>query len=140
MKCIGEDPTRRIASDRGAGAGGFRRQPHEAREFGDGTTKLIDEEVQRILREAEERAYQLLKDHLDPLELLTAALMEWEELDRDDVSKLLGPRPAGADAAFRSAPCHWPAGRPTRPSGFSHSPTRPSFLAASLTNVRNVVR
>jgi cell division protease FtsH len=52
--------------------------------------------VLRILREAEERAYQLLKDHRDQLELLAAALLEREELDRDDVAKLLGPRPVAA--------------------------------------------
>ena len=69
------------------------KELHDARDFSDGTARLIDEEVQRILREAEERAYRLLADHRDQLELLTATLMEREELDRDDVEKLLGPRP-----------------------------------------------
>jgi len=69
------------------------KELHESRDFSDGTARLIDEEVQRILREAEERAYQLLKDHRDQLELLAAALLEREELDRGDVAKLLGARP-----------------------------------------------
>jgi cell division protease FtsH len=69
---------------------------HEARDFSDGTAKLIDEEVQRILREAEERAYQLLEEHREQLDKLTEALLEREELDRDDVAKLLGPRPVKA--------------------------------------------
>jgi len=68
------------------------KELHDARDFSDGTARLIDEEVQRILREAEERAYRLLADHREQLELLTMALLEREELDRDDVERLLGPR------------------------------------------------
>jgi cell division protease FtsH len=69
------------------------KELHEARDFSDGTARVIDEEIQRIVREAEERAYRLLSDNRVKLESLTAALLEREELDRDDVEKLLGPRP-----------------------------------------------
>jgi cell division protease FtsH len=69
------------------------KELHETRDFSDGTAKVIDEEVQRMLREAEERAYKLLNDHRDQLDKLADALLEREELDRDDVAKLLGPRP-----------------------------------------------
>jgi cell division protease FtsH len=72
------------------------KELHDARDFSDGTARLIDEEVQRILREAEERAYRLLADNRDKLELLTATLIEREEMDRDEVEKLLGPRPKEA--------------------------------------------
>lgn len=62
--------------------------------------------MQRILREAKERAYQFLKDHRDQLEQLTAALMEREELDRDDVAKLLGPRPGvSISSSVTGPPC-----------------------------------
>jgi cell division protease FtsH len=69
------------------------KELHETRDFSDGTAKLIDEEVQRMLREAEERAYRLLQEHRADLDRLAEALLEREELDRDDVAKLLGPRP-----------------------------------------------
>jgi cell division protease FtsH len=69
------------------------KELHESRDFSDGTAHIIDEEIQKILREAEEQAYRLLADNRDKLELLTAQLIEREELDRDDVEKLLGPRP-----------------------------------------------
>ena len=75
------------------------KELHESRDFSDGTARVIDEEVQRIVREAEERAYQLLADNRDKLDLLTSALIEREELDRDDVAKLLGPRPSEKDVA-----------------------------------------
>jgi cell division protease FtsH len=68
------------------------KELHEARDFSDGTAKLIDEEIQRIVREAEERAFRLLSENRAMLERLTAELIEREELDRDDVEKLLGPR------------------------------------------------
>src|SRR5262249_8853880 len=48
------------------------KELHDARDFSDGTARLIDEEIQRILREAEDRAYRLLEAHRDKLELLTA--------------------------------------------------------------------
>jgi cell division protease FtsH len=70
------------------------KELHDARDFSDGTARLIDEEIQRILRESEERAYRLLADNRDKLERLTATLIEREELDRDDVEKVVGPRPA----------------------------------------------
>jgi cell division protease FtsH len=72
------------------------KELHDARDFSDGTARVIDEEVQRILRTAEERAMQLLTAHRDKLETLTNELMEKEELDRDDLERLFGPRPTTA--------------------------------------------
>src|SRR5262249_36571677 len=69
------------------------KELHEARDFSDGTARVIDEEVQRIIREAEERAYRLLADNRDKLELLVATRLEREDLAGEDVEKLLGPRP-----------------------------------------------
>ena len=57
----------------------------------------VQPRVQRMLCEAEDRAYQLLKDNRAQLDKLADALLEREELDRDDVAKLLGPRPGKAD-------------------------------------------
>jgi cell division protease FtsH len=72
------------------------KELHEARDFSDGTARVIDEEIQRILRTAEERAMQLLTAHRDKLEKLTTELLEKEELDRDDMERLFGPRPTVA--------------------------------------------
>jgi cell division protease FtsH len=79
------------------------KELHEARDFSDGTAKLIDEEIQRIVREAEERAYQLLSDNRDKLERLTKELIEREELDQEDIQKLLGPRPTAGTARVSAA-------------------------------------
>ncbi len=70
------------------------KELHETRDFSDGTAKLIDEEVHRLVREAEVRAHELISANRDKLELLTATLLEREEMDRDDVEKVLGARPS----------------------------------------------
>ena len=63
---------------------------YESRDFSEGTARLIDEEVQQILREADRRAYDLLVENRDNLEKLVEALVQNEEMDREEVEKLLG--------------------------------------------------
>ncbi len=75
------------------------KELHETRDFSDGTAKLIDEEVHRLVREAEVRAHELIAANRDKLELLTATLLEREEMDRDEVEKLLGSRPTVSPSA-----------------------------------------
>lgn len=62
----------------------------EQRDFSEGTARLIDEEVQRILREADRRAHELLVGKREQLEKLTEALLVREELDAVEVRGLLG--------------------------------------------------
>ncbi|MCE9531131.1 MAG: ATP-dependent zinc metalloprotease FtsH [Planctomycetes bacterium] len=66
------------------------KEIYESREYSEGTARLIDEEVQRILREADHRAYELLLKHRAELDKLVDALVVNEELDREEVEKLLG--------------------------------------------------
>jgi cell division protease FtsH len=63
---------------------------YESRDFSDGTARLIDEEVQRLLREADQRSFDLLTERRVELEKLVAALLQNEEMDRDEVERLLG--------------------------------------------------
>ena len=67
---------------------------YESRDFSDRTAHLIDEEVQSLLREADQRAFDLLSEHRDDMEKLVAALIENEEMDREEVEKLLGLPPS----------------------------------------------
>jgi cell division protease FtsH len=66
---------------------------YEARDYSEGTSRVIDEEVQRILREADQRAFDLIAGHRDDLEKLVDALVENEEMDLEDVERLLGIHP-----------------------------------------------
>jgi cell division protease FtsH len=71
----------------------------EARDFSEGTARIIDEEVQRILSNAEVRATELLKTNREDLERLADFLVQNEEIDRDGLELLLrkGGEPAGSD-------------------------------------------
>ncbi len=56
---------------------------------------MIDEEVGRILRQADDRAFQLLGEHRENLERLTEALVEREVLTVTEIEEMIGKR-AGA--------------------------------------------
>jgi ATP-dependent Zn protease len=58
---------------------------------------VIDEEVQRIILEQESRAIEMLMFNKQKLELLAAALMEFETLDNNDVDRILNG--SGIDGA-----------------------------------------
>lgn len=66
------------------------KEIQEQRDFSETTAAIIDEEVQKLLREADERAQHLLETHRNQLELLVNTLLEKEELHRDEIEKLLG--------------------------------------------------
>ena len=67
------------------------REIAEQRRFSEHTAQLIDEEVSRILRDASERAREMLTRHRDKLECLAKALEAEETLDDVAIEKLLGP-------------------------------------------------
>ena len=68
------------------------REMSETRDHSEHTAQLIDEEVGRILREADDRAYRLLEEHRDELERLTEALIEREVLSVAEIEELIGKR------------------------------------------------
>jgi cell division protease FtsH len=67
------------------------KEIQEPRDFSDGTARAIDEEVQKLLVEADERAFDQLKRHRPELDRLVDALLENEELDRKEIEGLLDP-------------------------------------------------
>ena len=67
------------------------REMHQSRQFSEHTQELIDEEVSRILMEADQRAEQLLREHRTDLDKIAHALINEEELDEDQITELIGP-------------------------------------------------
>jgi cell division protease FtsH len=67
------------------------REIHQQRQFSEHTLELIDDEVQRILHDAAEKAKQLLLSKRDELEKLAQALLKEEELAEKDITALIGP-------------------------------------------------
>ncbi|HEU5118802.1 MAG TPA: cell division protein FtsH, partial [Isosphaeraceae bacterium] len=76
------------------------REMSEPRDHSEHTAQVIDEEVSRILREADERAYRLLDEHREDLERLTEALIEREVLNVSEIEDLIGKR-VGAEVEAR---------------------------------------
>jgi cell division protease FtsH len=66
------------------------REMHRSRQFSEHTQELIDEEVGRILLEADQKAEQLLREHRSELEAITRALLEKEELGEQELTDLIG--------------------------------------------------
>ena len=88
------------------------------RDYSDDTSKIIDDEVERILREQESRAIEVLTLHRRGLESLAQSLLEHETLDGESAARLI-------DEAF---------GEPVHPVGTKTvSALRPPSLIASTT-------
>ena len=69
----------------GGGGPGMSSRP-----FAEATQAEIDKEVASLLRQAEERAVALLKDHRPQLDALVGLLLEEETVDGSDVYRLAG--------------------------------------------------
>jgi cell division protease FtsH len=86
----------------------------------DATATMIDEEVRRLIEEAEENARKIITEKRDELEIIAKGLLEYETLSGAEVTALLKGEDihrdhdddAGADAPRRTS---IPAGGKTRP-------------------------
>ena len=83
-------------------------------EYSNETARIVDEEIDRILREQEARAIEVLTLHRSGLEALTQALLERETIDGEEAARLI-------DEAFGS-PVH-PAGTRTVSSLYNQPTT-----------------
>ncbi|MGH2816373.1 MAG: ATP-dependent zinc metalloprotease FtsH, partial [Actinomycetota bacterium] len=64
-----------------------------SRPYAEATQRVVDEEVGKLLREAEHRATVMLGDHRAALDQLTELLLERETVDGTDVDEVLGRIP-----------------------------------------------
>ena len=60
-----------------------------AREYSEETARAIDEEISRLVTEAHDRVRQILTEKRDPLETLSATLLEKETLQGEELKALL---------------------------------------------------
>jgi cell division protease FtsH len=115
------------------------------RDYSDDTARVIDEEVERILREQEERGRRVLRQHRKGLDAVAAALLEHETIDGEEVGRLVDeaagrrvggsrrvprvePEPAAAADGSAVASPVASAGPPAEPNGdaATHTPRRPA--------------
>ena len=77
------------------------------RDYSDETARVIDEEVERILRGQEERARRLLREHRAALDQIASELLEAETITGADVVRIAaqgGPTDGGVSIAPPAAP------------------------------------
>ena len=91
-------------SDQGAQYLGGPIQDGLRRPFSEETQRVVDQEVSRLLREAEERAVAMLNDHRDQLDWLAARLVETETVDGSVVLEVLHTKKQLIPRASASGP------------------------------------
>jgi cell division protease FtsH len=98
-----------------------------SRPYAEATQRVIDQEVAKLLGQAEQRATGMLTEHRDALERLTELLLERETVDGTDVDEALGRipgqrQPVGATGhAAATMPVEETGGRPPGPTGAAAS-------------------
>ncbi len=59
------------------------------RDYSEDTSRVVDEEIARILRDQEDRARRILEEHRSGLEAVAKALLEAETIDGAEVARLI---------------------------------------------------
>src|SRR5271165_7427 len=102
------------------------------RDYSEDTARVVDSEVSQILREQEERAFDLLSRHRGGLDAVARGLLERETLDGEEVGRLVdtaygGPvHVAGAAMVPHFAPSEPVPGIDAPPPAASTAPTGPT--------------
>ena len=68
------------------------------------TAQLIDQEVRRLIEEAEAHAKRILTEHLDDLHTIAKSLLEYETLSRDEINQVLRGEPVVRDETGGAGP------------------------------------
>ena len=71
------------------------------RDYSDETARVIDEEVERILRDEEARARKLIEEHRAGLDAVAHALLEHETIDGAEVGRLVDDAMGRKAGGFR---------------------------------------
>jgi cell division protease FtsH len=83
--------------------GPSRDNPFAGRPYAEETQRSIDQEVARLLREAEDTATTLLRGHRETLDRVIGLLLERETIDGSDLAAIVGaPGPADREPAAQS--------------------------------------
>jgi cell division protease FtsH len=69
----------------------------QERPYAEGTQEVIDQEVSRLLGEAEGRARNLLSDNRSALDAVVAALLEKETISGEELADIVNRRPGATD-------------------------------------------
>ena len=97
----------------GDGPAYLGQQEIRSRQYAEATQRVIDQEVERLLKEADDRATALLSGHREALDRVMTLLLERETIDGSDVMAAAGKGPEHEDApeALGDALAHRAEGR-----------------------------
>ena len=101
----------------------------QQREFSEDTSRLIDDEVERMLREGEERCTDLMTEHRHALDLIARGLLEQETISGHEVNRLITLSMNGSAEASAVAPAP--------PIATAPSATTPPPIPAHLSAEQN---
>ena len=101
----------------------------QQREFSEDTSRLIDDEVERMLREGEERCTDLMTEHRHALDLIARGLLEQETISGHEVNRLITLSMNGSAEASAVAPAP--------PLATAPSATTPPPIPAHLSAEQN---
>ncbi|MFL5343080.1 MAG: cell division protein FtsH, partial [Gemmataceae bacterium] len=65
------------------------KEIQQGRDFSEGLALTVDEEVQRLLRDADATAYRILEQNRNDLDRLAGELIKREEMSRSEIDELL---------------------------------------------------
>src|SRR6266852_6259300 len=88
------------------------RQIQEERNYSEEIAKVIDAEVHDIVERARQRAYEVLTQNRDKLDLVVQKLIEQETLESDEFNKLFDGEPDAGVPVAASTPDQSPPGAP----------------------------
>ncbi len=91
-----------------------------SRTVSEATQQKVDAEVRRILDEQYSLARKLLEENRDKVEAMTAALLEWETIDADQINDIMEGKPPRAPKPTQSPP------KPKRDSGSTGPSAEPA--------------
>jgi cell division protease FtsH len=91
-------------------------QEIRSRQYAEDTQRIVDEEIRRLLSEAEGRATALIGEHRSDLDRLVDLLIEKETVDGEEVYALLGRTPPSVEEA-QGAQAILHAGEPAGDAG-----------------------
>src|SRR4029079_3989421 len=91
------------------------------RDYSDDTARVIDEEVERILREQEDQCRQVLTADRKGLDVVARALLEYETIDGSEVTRLIELARSGAPTT--AAGSHLAPAAPSSPAELRDLPS-----------------
>jgi cell division protease FtsH len=88
------------------------RQIQEERNYSEEIAKIIDSEVHDIVERGRQRAYEVLTENRDKLDLVVSKLIEQETLETEEFNRLFNEGDEGLPVAAASGPDATPPGAP----------------------------